>query len=711
MGHTEMKKPMTSQSGLTAFKITGLYIVVGILWILLSDTVLEWLALTSISYTALQTIKGCVFIFLTSGILYWLVRRGLNEQAKGQEAAARLAALVESSDELVISKTLDGTITSWNKAAQRIYGYSAEEIIGQSIFMVVPEELHATTQQIIEDLKQGKSFEHFETIRLTKAGKIIDVSLTISPIRNSDGQIIGSATIGRDVTERKRMEKALAQSEQDYRGLFDNAHDALMIFSPEDEIIFDVNKRACEIYGFSKSEFIGMSLEAITKDIAKGKEHIKQTLETNEFHSFETVQRKKDGSEIYLETNGAVVNYKGRTALLSINRDITERKLLEEQFRQSQKMDAVGRLAGGIAHDFNNLLTAIIGYSQLALRSIDRENSLRNHFEEIEKAGKRAATLTNKLLAFSRKQVIQPKILSLNYVISDIEKMLARLIGENIEISLFLYDKLWLVKVDMGQLEQVLVNLVVNARDAMPQGGKLLIETSNVTLDETYARQHLDVESGDYTMLAISDTGIGMDTITLSHIFEPFFTTKESGKGTGLGLSTVYGIVKQNSGHIWVYSELSIGTTFKLYFPRIKDGVESREQLEPQDLVKGKETILVVEDEDAVRNLVRQILLSKDYTVLEASNGVDALLLLEQHNQPIHLIITDVIMPFMSGKEFADKALGKHKDMKVLFMSGYTDEAILPHGVLDPGVAFIQKPFTTASLALKVRDLLDSKTE
>jgi two-component system, cell cycle sensor histidine kinase and response regulator CckA len=220
-----------------------------------------------------------------------------------------------------------------------------------------------------------------------------------------------------------------------------------------------------------------------------------------------------------------------------------------------------------------------------------------------------------------------------------------------------------------------------------------------------------DVESGDYTMLAISDTGIGMDTITLSHIFEPFFTTKESGKGTGLGLSTVYGIVKQNSGHIWVYSELSIGTTFKVYFPRIKDGVESREQLEPLDSVKGKETILVVEDEDAVRNLVRQILLSKDYTVLEASNGVDALLLLEQHNQPIHLIVTDVIMPFMSGKEFADKALGKHKDMKVLFMSGYTDEAILPHGVLDPGVAFIQKPFTTASLALKVRDLLDSKTE
>jgi two-component system, cell cycle sensor histidine kinase and response regulator CckA len=493
--------------------------------------------------------------------------------------------------------------------------------------------------------------------------------------------------------------------------LFDSAHDALMIFSPEDEIILDVNKRACELYGFSKSEFIGMSLASITKDVARGKEHIKQTIETEGLHSFETVQRRKDGSEIYLETNGALVDYKGRKALLSINRDITERKLLEEQFRQSQKMEAVGRLAGGIAHDFNNLLTAIIGYSQLALRSIDRDNALRNHFEEIEKAGKRATTLTNKLLAFSRKQVIQPRVMNLNHAISDIEKMLARLIGEDIEITLFLHDRLWLVKADLGQVEQILVNLAVNARDAMPQGGKLIIETMNASLDETYARQHLGVEAGDYTMLAVSDTGIGMDAKTLSHIFEPFFTTKEAGKGTGLGLSTIYGIVKQNLGHIWVYSEPGHGTTFKVYIPRVSDGVEAVEQTEPMDVIKGKETILVVEDELAVRNLVCQILIAKGYKVIEASNGVDALLLLEQHSEPIHLIITDVIMPFMSGKEFADKALDKHKDLKVLFMSGYTDEAILPHGVLDPGVAFIQKPFTTVSLAIKVRELLDTPKE
>lgn len=704
-----MKKLISSPSRQTAYKITKLYMVSGILWILLSDAIIDGFSSTPMSHMLVQMFKGCAFILVTSWILYWLVCRGLEEQERGQEEAARLGAIIESSNEMVFSKTLDGTITSWNKAAEKIYGYSAEEIIGKSILTIAPPELHPDIQKILEGLRQGKSFEQFETTRLTKAGRLIDVSMTISPIRNSEGQIIGASTIGRDVTERKRMEAALAQSEQDYRGLFDNAHDALLIFSPEDEVIIDVNKRACEIYGFSKSEFIGMSLESITKDVPNGKKHIKRTVESEEFQGFETVQFRKDGGEIYLEINSALVNYKGRKVLLSINRDITARKLLEEQFRQSQKMDAVGRLAGGIAHDFNNLLTAIIGYSQLALRSVDRDTPLLNNFVEIEKAGKRAATLTNKLLAFSRKQVIQPKILNLNHVITDIEKMLARLIGENIEIILSLCDPLWLVKVDMGQIEQVLVNLVVNARDAMPNGGRLIIETSNVTLDENYARQHLGVEPGDYTMLSVNDIGIGMDDYTLSHIFEPFFTTKEAGKGTGLGLSTVYGIVKQNAGHIWVYSEPNLGTAFKVYFPRIKDGVESNAQVEPVDSAKGKETILVVEDEDSVRNLVRQILLSKGYTVLEASNGVDALLLLEQQSQPVHVIITDVIMPFMSGREFADKATDKNKDMKVLFMSGYTDDAIMPHGVLDPGVAFIQKPFTTASLALKVRDLLDNK--
>jgi PAS domain S-box-containing protein len=706
-----MKKLKESYSRVTAAKIVALYLSVGILWILISDMILGWFIPLSSTYYQVQIAKGWIFILITGWILYVLVRRSIDEQTKIQESVARLAAIVESSDDAIISKTPDGIIISWNKGAQRIYGYSAEEIVGQPIFILSPEDRQEETRQILESVSKGKSLEYFETVRLSKEGRLIDVSLTISPIRNSEGEIIGASAIGRDVTESKRMEEALRQSEQDYHGLFDSAHDALLILSPEDEIVLDVNRRACEIYGFTKSEFIGLSLESLTKDVAGNKEKIKQTLEKKEFHSFETVQRRKDGSEIYLETNAAVVNYKGREAILIINRDITERKLLEDQFRQSQKMEAVGRLAGGIAHDFNNLLTAIIGYSQLALRGIQADNPLLNNFEEIEKAGKRAATLTNKMLAFSRKQVIQPRVLNLNQVIADIEKMLGRLIGEDIEIAMFLSDRLWLVKADIGQFEQLLMNLVVNARDAMPQGGKLTIETNNVTLDETYARHHLNVTPGDYMMLAVSDTGIGMDAATLSHIFEPFFTTKAAGKGTGLGLSTVYGIVNQNGGHIWVYSEPGHGTTFKVYFPRVKGGVESVEQAEsPADSVQGKETLMVVEDEDAVRNLVCQILRLRGYKVLEASNGVDALLLLEQQSEPIHLIITDVIMPFMSGREFADKAIHKYKDIKVLFMSGYTDEAILPHGVLNSGAAFIQKPFTTATLAQKVRDLLDENS-
>jgi PAS domain S-box-containing protein len=706
-----MKKTDLSSSRLTAFKIAAIYVLIGILWILLSDLVLEWFLQMPASYSKLQLAKGCGFVLITGCMLYLLVQRGLNEQQKSQEFAARLAAIVESSDDAIIGKSLDGIITSWNKGAEQIYGYSTAEMIGQSILKLIPPERHAEMKEILTSLREGKSIEYLETIRLGKNGKAINVSLTMSPIRNSEGEVIGASTIGRDISERKRMEEALRQSEQDYYGLFDNAHDALLLFSIEDEIVLDVNKRACEIYGFSKSEFIGLSLDKISKDITKGKEHIRQTVERDEFYNYETVQFKKDGSEIHLEATGAVVNYKGGKALLSINRDITERKLLEEQLRQSQKMEAVGRLAGGIAHDFNNLLTAIIGYSQLALRVIQPDNPLRNNFEEIEKAGKRATSLTSKMLAFSRKQVIQPKVLNLNSIIAEMEKMMSRLIGEDIEIATFLPANLWNVKADLGQIEQVLMNLVVNARDAMPQGGKLTVETANVILDETYARQHLDVEAGEYVLLAVSDTGIGMDSTIMSHIFEPFFTTKDASKGTGLGLSTVYGIVKQSCGHIWVYSEPNLGTTFKLYFPRNTDLSESNEQKETAlNARQGKETILIVEDEEAVRNLVCHILKALGYTVLEASNGVDALLYLEQHHDPIHLIITDVIMPLMSGREFADKALLKHQDIKVLFMSGYTNEAIAHHDVLDSVNAFIQKPFTTASLASKVREVLDAES-
>jgi PAS domain S-box-containing protein len=389
-----------------------------------------------------------------------------------------------------------------------------------------------------------------------------------------------------------------------------------------------------------------------------------------------------------------------------------ERKHLEAQLLQSQKLEAVGQLAGGVAHDFNNLLTAIMGYSQLTLRRLSPDHDLRPNLEEIEKASERAASLTRQLLAFSRKQVLQPKVLDLNSVIADLERMLRRMIAEHIEMRTTLEQKLGNIRADPSQIEQVIMNLAVNSQDAMPFGGKLTIETANVFLDEAYARQHLAVTSGHYVMLAVSDTGSGMDPEVQQHIFEPFFTTKEVGKGTGLGLSTVYGIVKQSGGSIWIYSELNKGTTVKIYFPRVEEGVEEyKRPVALPDLAKGTETILLVEDDEMVRKLARAVLETSGYSVLEAAGGNDAQQICEQYPESIQLLLTDVVMPEMSGREVVKRLLILHPEMSVLFMSGYAQNAIVHHGVLDEGINFIEKPFSPQALALKVREVLDARSQ
>jgi PAS domain S-box-containing protein len=396
--------------------------------------------------------------------------------------------------------------------------------------------------------------------------------------------------------------------------------------------------------------------------------------------------------------------------LVGVAQDITEQRELEEQLRQSQKMEAIGKLAGGVAHDFNNLLTAIIGHTELSLSQLEADNPSGEALQEISKAAQRAATLTSQLLAFSRKQILQPKVLNLNGVVSNLEKMLRRLIGEDIEWAAHFGPELGLVRVDPGQLEQVLMNLVVNARDAMPKGGKLTIETDNVELDEAYAQGHVTVTPGRYVMLAVSDTGVGMDAETQARIFEPFFTTKELGKGTGLGLSTVYGIVKQSGGNIWVYSEPGRGTIFKVYLPRVES---SAQELERTSVVvkpdQGSETILVVEDNEAVRSLVCRTLRLHGYQVIEAVGGTDALRLSEQSQDAIYLMLTDVVMPQMSGPELAARLMATRPSMKVLYMSGFTDDVIVHPGNLDSEVSFIQKPFTPGALAQKVREILDGE--
>ena len=383
---------------------------------------------------------------------------------------------------------------------------------------------------------------------------------------------------------------------------------------------------------------------------------------------------------------------------------------MQEQLRQAQKIEAIGRLAGGIAHDFNNLLTVIKGVCQLSLLDLHERDPLYENLKEIERSAERAADLTRQLLAFSRKQILEMEVLDLNDIVRGLDKMLHRLLGEDIDLVTVLSEGIGKVKVDPGQMEQVIINLAVNSRDAMPQGGKLTIETADVELDEEYAKRHIAVQPGRYVMLSISDTGVGMTPEVKDRLFEPFFTTKEQGKGTGLGLSTVYGIVKQSGGNIWVYSEPGQGATFKIYLPRVEEPLTEKKREEvSREIPRGGETILVVEDEETVRKLAMRLLKGQGYRVLEASDGGKAFMLCEKYKERIDLILTDVVMPGMSGRELAERLKQIHPEMKVLYMSGYTDNAIVHHGVLKEGIHFIQKPFTLESLARKVREVLDKR--
>ena len=470
---------------------------------------------------------------------------------------------------------------------------------------------------------------------------------------------------------------------------------------------------ARQIFGYDEDEMLGQPVAMLYMGGAEEIGSMRTRLEADGgLRNYEAALRTKSGRPV----TGAVSLARLRDAkgenigTVGVIKDVTDRRLLEESLRMSQKMEAVGRLAGGIAHDFNNLMTVIIGRSQLILYKLRPEDPFRKDIELFGKTAERAARLTAQLLAFSRRQVLQPKVLDLDAVVANMDTLLRRLIGEDIELRTVAAPGLWRVRADPGQLEQVIVNLAVNARDAMPTGGKLTIETANATLDEAYARMHTAVNPGPHVMLAVSDTGSGMDAATRARVFEPFFTTKEPGKGTGLGLATVYGIVKQSGGNIWVYSEPGRGTSFKIYLPVTAEAAES----EPADLRRerpagGKETILLVEDEESLRDVVRESLQAFGYTLLEARHGGEALLIAESHAGPIHLLLTDVIMPTMNGAELARQLTLLRPDMNVLFVSGYTDEAIVHHGVLGPGTAFLQKPFSPDQVVRKVREVLDSR--
>ena len=501
--------------------------------------------------------------------------------------------------------------------------------------------------------------------------------------------------------------RELESSEARYRLMFDNSPVPKWMYDVHSLRFLEVNATAVREYGYSREEFLAMTLKDIRpeEDVPRLLALPRAEPGVQGFGVWR--HQKKDGSIINVEVTAHTFEYKGRPCRLSICQNVTDRLRLEEQLRQSQKMDAIGRLAGGIAHDFNNILSVIIGYSTIVLDDMKPGEPMGADVEEIRKAGHRAATLTRQLLMFSRQQVVQPRVLNLDEVLRSIDQMLQRILGADIDLIALPAESLGNVLADPGSIEQVVMNLVVNARDAMPRGGKLTMETANVVLDDAYAREHIGVVPGPHVMLAVTDTGIGMDRATLGRIFEPFFTTKEQGKGTGLGLSTVFGIVQQSLGSVWVYSEVGKGTTFKIYLPRV-DAVPGAlaEVASPMALL-GTETILLVEDDDQLRVLAVEILRKKGYHIIAARNAGEALLHSENHPGMIHLLLSDVVMPQMSGPELA-KRLGRTRpEMKVLVMSGYTDDSIVRHGVVEKRMAFLQKPITPDSLATKVREVLD----
>ena len=932
--------------------------------------------------------------------------------ARSHSAEVRLAALIHASDDAIYTTALDGTITSWNRGAELLYGYSEAEVLGRPVQMLAPADRLHEVQSNLDAIAQGRLLPPYETVRRRKNGAPVEVSLSLSAIAGDFGEIIGISTIARDISKSKRSEKALRESERLFRSAFYHTNVAMVLTDLKHRFL-RANDAFAQMFGYSAEEVLKLSMPDITHpaDLPQSLA-LREKLLAGEvpFFDMEKRYRRKDGSLVWGLTNvslvrdendqpmlyvgqvqniterkrsaEAIVQYNERLKILheidkaliageepeaiaktvlplvrdllgvtrvvvnlfdmgtgqvewlaatgrrrvrvgpgvryslqfmgdinalrrgehqlvdvddlpegpetrallasgvrsyvvipmlpggelvgalsfgggewpvsaerlSIAReitaqfaialtqkrlrrrlkkqteelsaqnemlttlidasplaifavdalgrikiwnqaaeqmfgwraaevlgrslppivpaekqaefdtltaaekagqstagletfrlrrdgtrvevilsaaplrdaegriigglrifaDMTARRKLEEQLRHAQKMEAVGQLAGGVAHDFNNLLTIICGYSEVMLANPSTDSSLKDLIKEIRKAGDRAASLTRQLLAFSRKQVVEYKAVDLNSIINDIEKMLRRLIGEDISLATALDPTISQVKADAGQLEQIIMNLAVNARDAMLKGGKLTIETSNVELDRRYAAAHPEVNPGRYVLLAVSDTGCGMSEEVKSRIFEPFFTTKEVGRGTGLGLATVYGIVKQSGGHIWLYSEVGQGTTFKVYLPALEEKIplsKSFSTMSPSK--KGVETILVVEDEDAVRSLTVHSLSMLGYRVLEANCGAEAIRILKNHVDPVQLVVTDVVMPDMGGRKLADEITRYRPGIRVLFVSGYTNDAVVRHGVLAGEMAFLQKPFTPSVLAAKVREVLE----
>ncbi len=622
----------------------------------------------------------------------------------------RFRTLIEGAP-VAIGMSRNGIIVYTNRKYLEMYGYeSVDELRGRPVVEQWAPDSRAQIAESIRRRSRGLPVPgEYEAVGQRKDGSTFPVHAAATVVELADG----AASMGflTDITQRKRAEEELARSELYYRSLIENAVDITSVLAPDGHLRY-MSPSVERVLGYKPEDVTGRNVFDFIhpEDRKHAAELLQRLLETGtSFEHFEFRIRHLDGSWRTLSVIGKPLPPETGTVGVILNsRDLTERQQLEARYRQAQKMEAIGRLAGGVAHDFNNLLTVIQGYGELLRSSVAKGDPNEAGVEEILRAAERATALTRQLLAFSRRQVLEPTVIRLDTVVANMEKMLRRLIGEDVELVISRDADLGCVKADPGQVEQVLMNLAVNARDAMPNGGRLTIDVASVDLNEAAVKEPGHPEPGPYVMLTVTDTGVGMNAETLSHLFEPFFTTKGPGKGTGLGLATVYGIVKQSGGAVWPVSAPGNGTTFRIYLPRVEGGAPETEPVRMPDAVGGNETILVVEDEAAVRKLAVSVLASGGYTVLEAGSPADGLDLEARHPGRIDLLLTDVVMPGMSGREMAERLVARRPEMKVLFMSGYVDDAIASHGVLKPGIHLLRKPFAPASLAREVREVLDA---
>jgi PAS domain S-box-containing protein len=618
----------------------------------------------------------------------------------------KLQAMIDAMEYGISIRDLDYNIIYQNEVLRNFFG----DRLGEKCYQAYEGKDKICDGCPVEmAYKNGKSHTYERKIKMP-SGEIAFWENTANPIRDTRGKIVSYLEIARNITERKRVEEALIESEQNYRALFEESKDVIYMSTPEGKFL-DINSAGIELFGYpSKEEILRID---ITNDLYANpddREKFQQVLARQGYvKDYEVVFKRKDGEHIIvLLTSTAVLDEKARIiAYRGIMKDITERKRLEQQLLQAQKMEAIGQLAGGIAHDFNNILTAIIGFGTLLKIETSKDDLLRSYVTQILTSAERAANLTQALLAFSRRQIISPRPMNLNEIIQGVERLLSRLIGEDIELSTFLTDKELTVMADSGQIETVLMNLATNARDAMPDGGSLIIKTELTEINHEFIKAYGYGRPGFYALISVEDTGHGMDEKTKERIFEPFFTTKEVGKGTGLGLSMVYGIIQQHDGYINVYSEPGKGSTFKIYLPLIKSKVEEAELVVHPVLKRGTETVIVAEDDSQVRELIKEVLEGFGYKVMEAADGEDALKVFNENKDRIQLLILDVVMPKKNGKEVYDEIRKVRPDIKAIFTSGYNVDIIHQKGILEEGSDFISKPISPEELLRKVREILD----